>query len=131
MHGVEARPSIRVAATVQVLCVVAVVGLIAADASTGWAAPVLATFLAAVLFGERTKDHVGPDAQIEALAEDPAAPDLRLAVVLALVLYASVLSGAAALVVAETCAALALPFGCAVCAFGALRLHVASVLARG
>jgi hypothetical protein len=71
------------------------------------------------------------DRQIEALDDDGAAPDLRIAVALAVVLYAAVLSGVGVALAADTCSALVLPFAVAVCAFGALRLHVAVVLARG
>jgi hypothetical protein len=120
----------RASATTQLLCVAGLVLLIATDAATTWAIPVLALLAAAVLAGERTEDHAAPDRQIETLADDGGAPDLRLAVVLALVLYAGVLSGVGVLVVAETCSALLLPFLVSAGAFGALRLHVAAVLAR-
>lgn len=122
-------PRPRISATVQVACVVATLLLIAFDAPTSWAIPVVVAFVAAVLAGERGPDHEAVDEQIETLDES-GAPDLRLALVLAVVLHLAVLSGVVVVAVAESCSALALPFAVAAGAFGALRLHVAVVLAR-
>jgi hypothetical protein len=70
------------------------------------------------------------DARMAALGEDPGAPDLRLAVAMAVVLHLAVLAGIVVVLVAERCTALGLPYAVAVGAFGALRLHVAAILAR-
>lgn len=120
----------RALATVQVLCAVAVAFLIAIDARTTWAIPVVLVFVAAVLLGERGPDHDAVDAEIAVLAEERDAPDLRLAVALAVVLHLAVLGIVLVVAVGESCSALVLPFAVAIGAFGALRLHVAAVLAR-
>lgn len=125
----------RIVTTTQVLCVAVVGLLIACDAATVWAVPVIALFLAAVLVGERSGDDAGVDERIGALAGDSGAAALGLtrslwvAVALAVVLHGAVLSGLVLVLVAETCAVLAVPFAVAFAAFGTLRLHVAVVLA--
>ncbi len=121
----------RLLPALQVVCAAALALLIAADAPTTWALPVLLVLLVAVWRGEEADEpDAGMDARMAAVGEDAASPDLRLAVAMAVVLHLAVLAGVVVVLVAERCTALVLPFAVAVGAFGALRLHVATILAR-
>jgi hypothetical protein len=120
----------RLLPALQVVCAVTLALLIAADAPTTWAFPVLLVLLVAVWRGEGDEPDAEMDARMAAVGEDAGSPDLRLAVAMAVVLHLAVLAGIVVVLVAERCTALVGPFAVAVGAFGALRLHVAGVLAR-